>query len=154
MKYSKESKDGKQQGSQTDKSSRVVSTTVMFVVLCGFSFYLGGIFCSEKNRFGNMDAAKHVTKAVQSPKEPVAAPLQVKSVVFPECSSDFQDYTPCTDPKVLFPNTLSTVESRTRICISNSVKVIYSDRGGRNMVPTGLHLWNVIVLLALKERNA
>lgn len=78
-----------------DKSSRIVPMTIMFVVLCGFSFYLGGIFCSEKEVF----VAKDVKK-FESPKESDAAPLQMKSVAFPECGIDYQDYTPCTDPKV------------------------------------------------------
>lgn len=95
MKY----KDGKP-SSQQDKSSRVVPMTIMFVVLCGFSFYLGGIFCSERNRFNASDA-KDVAKAVQSSNEKGAASLQMKSVSFAECSSDYQDYTPCTDPRVL-----------------------------------------------------
>lgn len=95
MKY----KDGKP-SSQQDKSSRVVPMTIMFVVLCGFSFYLGGIFCSEKNKFNASDA-KDVAKAVQSSNEKGAGSLQMKSVSFAECSSDYQDYTPCTDPRVL-----------------------------------------------------
>ncbi|KAK2662705.1 hypothetical protein Ddye_001279 [Dipteronia dyeriana] len=87
-------KDGKP-FSQHDKSSKIVPMTIMLVVLCGFSFYLGGIFCSEKNKIKAMD----VTKAVPSPKESTIAPLQIKSVSFPECSSEYQDYTPCTDPR-------------------------------------------------------
>lgn len=71
--------------------------TIMFIVLCGFSFYLGRIFCSEKDRFEAAD----VTKAVESSRETVVSPLQTKSIAFPECSIDYQDYTPCTDPKVL-----------------------------------------------------
>ncbi|KAK3009404.1 hypothetical protein RJ639_013152 [Escallonia herrerae] len=80
---------------QPDKSSRIVPMTIMFVVLCGFSFYLGGIFCSEKDRYETKD----VTRAGESPKETIAGPLQVKQTAFPECGIDFQDYTPCTDPK-------------------------------------------------------
>lgn len=91
MKY----KDGKPI-SPSDKKSRIVSLTVLLVVLCGFSFYLGGIFCSEKNRVEVRD----VRKSVPSPKDPAVAPLQIKSVTYPECSNDYQDYTPCTDPKV------------------------------------------------------
>lgn len=72
---------------------------ILFVVLCGFSFYLGGIFCSEKNRIEPSDV-KDVTKAVRSSKESLVAPLQIKTVSFAECSSDYQDYTPCTDPRV------------------------------------------------------
>ncbi|KAH9659006.1 putative methyltransferase PMT20 [Citrus sinensis] len=88
-------KDGKPISPNGDKSPRIVPLTVLFVALRGFSFYLGGIFCSEKNRVEIRD----VQKAVSSPKDPVVALLQIKSVNFPECSSNYQDYTPCTDPK-------------------------------------------------------
>ncbi|KAJ9549530.1 hypothetical protein OSB04_022073 [Centaurea solstitialis] len=83
-------------GRQPDKGSRVVSMAIMFVLLCGFSFYLGGMFCSERNKL----PTEPIARAVDS-KEPVVAsgPLQVKSVSFPECSVDLQDYTPCTDPR-------------------------------------------------------
>lgn len=92
MKY----KDGKQ-APQGDKSLRLVPMSIMILVLCGCSFYLGGIFCSEKSRFDT----KNVASDVQSPKVSVVTPLQDKRVQFPECSSDYQDYTPCTDPRVL-----------------------------------------------------
>lgn len=78
-----------------DRSSRMVPMTLMFLVLCGFSFYLGGIYCSEKNRFFLKDMAP----AIQSRKEVTVAPLQMKPLVIPECSMDYQDYTPCTNPK-------------------------------------------------------
>uniref|UniRef100_A0A7N0V8X8 Methyltransferase n=2 Tax=Kalanchoe fedtschenkoi TaxID=63787 RepID=A0A7N0V8X8_KALFE len=87
-------KDGKP-GSKQDKSLGVIPMTVMFVALCGFSFYLGGIFCSEKNNIVATDGVK----VVQSSDDFVAAPLQIKHVTFNECSSSFQDYTPCTDPR-------------------------------------------------------
>ncbi|KAG5222824.1 methyltransferase [Salix suchowensis] len=89
MKY----KDGKPV-SHPDKNSRV-PMAMMFVVLCGLSFYLGGIFCSEKDKIETTDVAE----VVSSPRESSAAPLQIKSTAFPECSSDYQDYTPCTDPR-------------------------------------------------------
>ncbi|XP_071702761.1 probable methyltransferase PMT21 [Rutidosis leptorrhynchoides] len=82
-------------GRQPEKSSRVVQIGLMFVVLCWLSFYLGGIFCSEKNKFPTQE----VVKAVDSLEPTVSAPVQVKSVSFPECSAKYQDYTPCTDPK-------------------------------------------------------
>lgn len=89
-------KDGKP-APQGDKSLRLVPMSIMFLVLCGCSFYLGGIFCSEKSRFDT----KNVVSDVQSPKVSIVTPLQKKHVEFPECSSDYQDYTPCTDPRVL-----------------------------------------------------
>ena len=70
---------------------------IMFVVLCGLSFYLGGIFCSEKGKFVTINTQN----TAESSKELAAAPLQVKSNNFPVCSIDYQDYTPCTDPRVL-----------------------------------------------------
>ncbi|KAB5573793.1 hypothetical protein DKX38_000987 [Salix brachista] len=87
-------KDGKPV-SHPDKKSRAVPMAIMFVVLCGFSFYLGGIYCTEKDKI----EAKDVAKVVSSSKESSTAPLQIKPTAFPECSSDYQDYTPCTDPK-------------------------------------------------------
>ncbi|KAJ3681611.1 hypothetical protein LUZ60_014184 [Juncus effusus] len=84
-------------GFKPDKGSKkFIPMTLMFIVLCGFSFYLGGIYCSEKNRFFHKDN----TPLIQSRKEITAiAPLQLKSVNFPECGIEMQDYTPCTDPK-------------------------------------------------------
>lgn len=89
-------KDSKS-GAYPNKTSKVVPITLMFIVLCGFSFYLGGIYCSEKNRFFK----KEIAPLIQGQKD-VVAPLQIKAVTFPECGLDFQDYTPCTDPKVHF----------------------------------------------------
>ncbi|KAL6005852.1 putative methyltransferase PMT21 [Asimina triloba] len=82
--------------SQPDKISRVVPLTLMLLVLCGLSFYLGGIFCSEKNRI----LVKDLNQAVPSLKDSTSVSLQVKPVRFPECNSKLQDYTPCTDPAV------------------------------------------------------
>ncbi|KAJ8513517.1 hypothetical protein OPV22_003951 [Ensete ventricosum] len=42
---------------------------------------------------------KDARPAVQSSKETAVASLQIKAVEFPECGTDYQDYTPCTDPK-------------------------------------------------------
>ena len=79
-----------------DKKSRVVPLTVLLVVLCSVSFYLGKVYCPEKDRI----VANGIGKAAVSSKTAVN-PLQVKSVSFPECGIDYQDYTPCTDPNVL-----------------------------------------------------
>ncbi|KAL1834359.1 hypothetical protein ACET3Z_004010 [Daucus carota] len=78
-----------------DKNPRIVPLTVLLVVLCGFSFYLGKIYCPEKDRI----VANDVAKAVPSSKAVVPVSMQVKSVSFPDCGVDYQDYTPCTDPK-------------------------------------------------------
>lgn len=80
-----------------NKSSRGVSMILMFIVFCGFSFYLGGIFYSEKNSF----TTEVVVPSPQSRKDTAVSPLQINPIAFPECGIDYQDYTPCTDPKVL-----------------------------------------------------
>ncbi|KAH0879774.1 hypothetical protein HID58_067168, partial [Brassica napus] len=92
-------KNGKQSSQPEKGSSRILSLTVLFIALCGFSFYLGGMFCSERVKIEVNDVTSTTTKAVASPMKPTVSPLQIKSVSFPECSSELQDYTPCTDPK-------------------------------------------------------
>ncbi|KAG4938506.1 hypothetical protein AAZX31_16G069500 [Glycine max] len=79
---------------QPDKS-RIVPMAIIFVVLCGSSFYMGIIFCSEKDRFLSI----YSEKSIESHKESSIIPLQIKYISYPECSIDFQDYTPCTDPR-------------------------------------------------------
>ena len=81
---------------QPDKHSRMVSTALVLIVLSGISFYLGGMGCSQKYRYGMPD----IGNVIQSSKPEAIVPLQIKAVTFPECESSFQDYTPCTDPKV------------------------------------------------------
>ncbi|XAR69184.1 Sterol 24-C-methyltransferase [Bertholletia excelsa] len=87
------------QTSQPDRSSRVVPLAITIIVLCGLSFYLGGIFFSNKDLYFN----REITKAMESESAKVdvacSGPLQIKSITFPECSIDYQDYTPCTDPR-------------------------------------------------------
>ena len=95
--------------SQPDKGFNLVPATLLVIVLCGFSFYLGGIFCSEKNKLEGK-TVQDVSKAVPSPKEAAANPLQIKFVAFPECSIDYQDYTPCTDPKVTHGHSFNDVK--------------------------------------------
>lgn len=80
------------------KNSRTVSTALLLIVLCGASFYLGGLFCSQKYKYGMLDFGN----VIQSSKEVAIIPLRIKAVTFPECESSFQDYTPCTDPQVIY----------------------------------------------------
>ncbi|KAG5023026.1 hypothetical protein JHK82_018929 [Glycine max] len=79
---------------QPDKT-RIVPMAIIFVVLCGSSFYMGIIFCSEKDIFLSIYSAK----SIESHKESSIIPLQIKYISYPECSIDFQDYTPCTNPR-------------------------------------------------------
>ena len=80
-----------------DKNSRAAPVAIMFLVLCGFSFYLGGIFCSKKDTF----VTTNIHKSDESSEDSAVAPVHIRSANFPECSIDYQDYTPCTDPKVI-----------------------------------------------------
>ncbi|KAG0472556.1 hypothetical protein HPP92_014413 [Vanilla planifolia] len=91
--YRMKNKDAKP-GSSPDKTSRAVPMILMFILLGGLSFYLGGIFCSERNM---LLAKVSITKTLTQ-KENVAAPL-LQSIRFPDCGIDYQDYTPCTDPR-------------------------------------------------------
>lgn len=70
-------------------------TPLVIIILCVFSFYLGGIYYCD-NTIANEDTRP----TVQTLKETSVTSLQIKSIAFPECSNDYQDYTPCTDPKV------------------------------------------------------
>ncbi|WOL04346.1 putative methyltransferase PMT20 isoform X1 [Canna indica] len=82
-------------GAYPDKNSRTIPLTLLFVFLCGFSFYLGGIFCSERNQYFKQDKAPKTRLQQYS----AVAPLKINYTEFSECSLDYQDYTPCTDPK-------------------------------------------------------
>lgn len=76
--------------------NRSLSLAITVIVLCGLSFYFGGVFNSGNNGV----AINTIQKAIDSPKQSSGS-LQIKPFNFPECSGDYQDYTPCTDPKVL-----------------------------------------------------
>lgn len=88
------SKDAKP-GNNHDKSFRAVPMVLMFIVLCGLSFYLGGIYSFEKNSF----LSKVSMAAFMTRRETAVASLHIEPIAFPDCGISFQDYTPCTDPK-------------------------------------------------------
>jgi len=77
--------------------NRSLTAAITIIVLCGFSFYLGGVFKSGNN---GVDVINTIQKSLDSPKQSSGS-LQIKPFSFPECGNDYQDYTPCTDPKVL-----------------------------------------------------
>lgn len=97
MKY----KDGKPLY-KADQNSRKVPMALLLVVLCGISFYLGGVFYSEKDNY----VADDVSKEVESFEGTAGGSQQTEDTSFAECSPELQDYTPCTDPKV-FPKPVS-----------------------------------------------
>lgn len=93
MKYKDEKYEKAEKGSM-----KLLPKTILLILLCGLSFYLGGLYCGN-----NIVEVRDVAKAGSSLA--VVDSPQVNSVSFSECSSDFQDYTPCTDPRVhsIFP---------------------------------------------------
>ncbi|CAL0331619.1 unnamed protein product [Lupinus luteus] len=85
-------KDGKPINLPNRKRNVTLAITV--IALCGLAFYLGGMQCNSQN--GGF-VTNTVEKALDLPKQ--SGSLQVRPINFPECSTDLQDYTPCTDPK-------------------------------------------------------
>ncbi|XP_027913709.1 probable methyltransferase PMT20 [Vigna unguiculata] len=74
--------------------NRTLTFVVTLIALCGLSFYLGGIFCSGKDGV----VVKTIQKALDTPMQ-TSGSLLMRTITFPECGLDYQDYTPCTDPK-------------------------------------------------------
>eukprot|EP01018_Ginkgo_biloba_P003200 Gb_21032 [translate_table: standard] len=75
------------------RTFRLVPNVLMVLSLCAVSFYLGGMYLSEKDRLRVEDKASHLPLKVS------CEVAEVKPVTFNECSIAYQDYTPCTDPK-------------------------------------------------------
>ncbi|GAB2273289.1 Probable methyltransferase PMT21 [Dionaea muscipula] len=83
-----------------DPGSRLVTRSLLLMVLCGISFYLGGIvLCPEKTNLVAQNVVRTIAKEEESTDDLIVAPLRIKSISFPECSIEYQDYTPCTDPR-------------------------------------------------------
>lgn len=83
-------KEGKL-GSLPERGQRNVPIAILLLVFCSLSFYLGKIFCNQNSRF----EAVEVTDVSRE-----GSALKMKFISFPECSIEYQDYTPCTDPRV------------------------------------------------------
>ncbi|CAN6461325.1 unnamed protein product [Victoria cruziana] len=82
----------------SDRKFRALPAAVVVLLLCALSFYLGGIFCSGNPKLLEKQVVV-VPQTGQTPEKVAVTSPQLKSVVFPECGIDYQDYTPCTDPK-------------------------------------------------------
>ncbi|KAH9320963.1 hypothetical protein KI387_015602 [Taxus chinensis] len=80
-------------GLHSDKSLRVVPVVLMLLSLCAISFYLGGMFCSQKDRFLIEDEISHAAPTVS------CSVAEETATTFEECGMEYQDYTPCTDPQ-------------------------------------------------------
>ncbi|XXG66706.1 hypothetical protein AAC387_Pa06g0229 [Persea americana] len=75
---------------------RRVPMTIMLLVFCGFSFYLGGIYFPA-NKLQKEDVSHALQLEPIEPKAVTPASLQVEPIEFPECKC-CEDRTPCTDP--------------------------------------------------------
>ncbi|KAL9263300.1 putative methyltransferase PMT21 [Drosera capensis] len=83
-----------------DRASKLVKRLLLLIVSCGICFFLGGVIhCPGKNFLAAKDVMKTITNDVESTEDSFDELLQVGPVLFPECSIDYQDYTPCTDPR-------------------------------------------------------
>lgn len=74
-----------------DRSLKLVPVGVMLLALCAISFYLGGLFCKDRNNFFLDERVPEKDAAIACKEE--------TAIAFQECSIEYQDYTPCTDPK-------------------------------------------------------
>ncbi|MED6184849.1 hypothetical protein PIB30_051409 [Stylosanthes scabra] len=87
-------KDGNGKPIHHPDKNRNVSLAITVIVLCGASFYLGGVFSSGKDPVVSITDHRNT-----NPSSETAVSLVTKAISFPECSKDYQDYTPCTDPQ-------------------------------------------------------
>ncbi|ONM00413.1 hypothetical protein ZEAMMB73_Zm00001d030163 [Zea mays] len=106
MKYSKEDKPERAGGAGA--GSRAVPVALVVVVLCAFSFYLGGIYSTGRSLLDSIQpaptallalGAATTTRRPSDDGQARPALASTAAVAFPECPADYQDYTPCTDPK-------------------------------------------------------
>jgi len=78
----------------SERASMLIPLILMSISLCAVSFYLGGLFFSEKEKLMLLEnGTSHPSLKAD------CAVAEVKPVAFNECSIEYQDYTPCTDPK-------------------------------------------------------
>ncbi|MED6144390.1 hypothetical protein PIB30_015398 [Stylosanthes scabra] len=87
-------KDGNGKPIHHPDKNRNVSLAITVIVLCGACFYLGGVFSSGKNPVVSITDHRNT-----NPSSETSVSLVTKAISFPECSKDYQDYTPCTDPQ-------------------------------------------------------
>lgn len=76
----------------SEKMLKIVPPALMVLSFCALSFYLGGIFCSNKDR------VLMQSEFSGSDVKLTSCQSQVKPDNFKECNISFQDLTPCMDP--------------------------------------------------------
>lgn len=82
-------------GMSPEKKSKIVPPALILLSLCALSFYMGGMFCSNKDDV--LVQTEHGTDL----KVADCQLQQTKVPDFKECNITFQDLTPCMDPRVL-----------------------------------------------------
>ncbi|VAH17646.1 unnamed protein product [Triticum turgidum subsp. durum] len=104
MKYSKEAKPERAGGG--GGGARAVPVALMLLLLCGFSFYLGGMYSTGRTFTFSSTTTSIIPIVSTAKQEGSAIALAIArngngddEVEFSECPADYQDYTPCTDPK-------------------------------------------------------
>ncbi|VAH17644.1 unnamed protein product [Triticum turgidum subsp. durum] len=105
MKYSKEAKPERAGGG--GGGARAVPVALMLLLLCGFSFYLGGMYSTGRTFTFSSTTTSIIPIVSTAKQEGSAIALAIArngngddEVEFSECPADYQDYTPCT----MFPN--------------------------------------------------
>ncbi|KAK3157281.1 hypothetical protein QOZ80_2AG0118670 [Eleusine coracana subsp. coracana] len=98
MKYTKEAKPERAGGGS---GSRAVPVALVVIVLCAFSFYLGGIYSTGRSLLDAIQPAPPLLTlaTTTSTFQQRQSSKGLMAVSFPECPAELQDYTPCTDPK-------------------------------------------------------
>lgn len=74
----------------SEKTSKILPPVLLVLSLCSFAFYLGGIFCADKDPQQSAISGTDLKVAGCQP--------QAKITKFKECNITLQDLTPCTDP--------------------------------------------------------
>ena len=87
-------KDGKVASSE-HKMSKMLPLALMVFSMCSLFFYLGTIFCSDKDLGSWNIESRSAESNIESNCRP-----RIHVTDFEACNISLQDYTPCTDPTV------------------------------------------------------
>ena len=123
----------------------------MFIVLCAFSFYLGGVLFSDGNKLLTQNAVSALLSNKKTSSH--SSSLQPKISTFPECGIDSQDFTPCTDPKVHQHIFQLTIFDLAYLFLLINLSMFYS-RYGKSSATIASLSWNATVLQFSKGRSA
>lgn len=88
-------------GRVPDRPWRSICIPVLVVVFCLLSFYMGVIYSTERDNVLKLFDSPNLSVGVGCTQSsgPQGASVS-ENFTFSSCDPSFQDYTPCTDPKV------------------------------------------------------